>query len=99
MYYSTILLAGFAAVSSAAPPASLSKARQAQTASERLGLTWLGGNSSLPKVLYEIADTVTMQQLILVVYSIREAQSLAARYMEHLTIHNMVNFRLPESKS
>lgn len=25
--------------------------RQKTTASERLGLTWLGGNSSLPKIL------------------------------------------------
>lgn len=56
MRYSTVVIAGLAAVSSAAPSASLPKARQAQTASGRLGLKWLGGNSSLPKVLYVKAD-------------------------------------------
>lgn len=52
MRFSIFAIVGLTAVSSAAPSASLPKARQAKTASERLGLTWLGGDSSLPKILY-----------------------------------------------
>ncbi|KAI4606575.1 hypothetical protein J4E80_010111 [Alternaria sp. BMP 0032] len=44
-----VIVASLSVVGNAAPTAS--QPRQATTASERLGLTWLGGNSSLPKVL------------------------------------------------
>jgi L-asparaginase len=53
MRFSNVAVAAtLCAVASAAPTASRIQPRQATTASERLGLTWLGGNSSLPKVLY-----------------------------------------------
>jgi L-asparaginase len=51
MRVSCLTIAGLVAVSHAAPSASLPKPRQAKTASERLGLTWMGTNSSLPKIL------------------------------------------------
>jgi L-asparaginase len=63
MRFSTLAIAGLTAVSSAAPTALRPKTRQAQTASERLGLTWLGGNSSLPKILYANPDQLCVQLL------------------------------------
>jgi L-asparaginase len=46
------ILAASVALTSAAPTTHRNQVRQnATTASERLGLQWLGGNSSLPKVL------------------------------------------------
>jgi L-asparaginase len=61
MRFSNLAIAALATVSSAAPVTSLPKARRAQTASERLGLTWLGGNSSLPKILYAALDCYCFQ--------------------------------------
>ena len=48
--FSRLAVAALAVAVEAAP---FIQARQnnATTASERLGLTWLGGNSSLPKIL------------------------------------------------
>jgi L-asparaginase len=53
MRFSIYAIVSLIAVSSAAPFASPPKARQARTASERLGLKWFGGNSTLPKILYD----------------------------------------------
>ncbi|KAI4906493.1 hypothetical protein J4E90_010567 [Alternaria incomplexa] len=50
-FINVALAASLSVVGNTAPTASQSQPRQATTASERLGLTWLGGNSSLPKVL------------------------------------------------
>lgn len=52
MWFSSIMAAVLTAIAAAAPPRSDVNARQATTASERLGLKWLGDNSSLPKILY-----------------------------------------------
>ncbi|KAF2704926.1 Asparaginase/glutaminase [Pleomassaria siparia CBS 279.74] len=50
MLFSKITIAAFIATVNAAPPVHLGL-RNVTTASERLGLQWLGGNSSLPKIL------------------------------------------------
>lgn len=43
----------------AVPATARLRTRQASTASERLGLKWLGGgNSTLPKILYVIFEAV-----------------------------------------
>jgi L-asparaginase len=53
MRFKTIAAAAIlGAFANAAPTAQRLETRKATTASERLGLTWLGGNSSLPKILY-----------------------------------------------
>jgi hypothetical protein len=82
MYFSTIAIAGLTALSSAAPLAALSKTRQATTASERLGLTWLGGNSSLPKILYATSNRSLSHSLTAAAYCTREAPLPAALFME-----------------
>jgi L-asparaginase len=52
MLFASITIAALAAVAETAPTAHRIQPRQnATTASERLGLQWLGGNSSLPKIL------------------------------------------------
>jgi len=52
MLFAGIAVAALAVVAEAAPTAHRIQARQnVTTASERLGLQWLGGNSSLPKIL------------------------------------------------
>jgi L-asparaginase len=58
MHFPSLLYASLAAaVSFAAPSPSLLNPRQANvTASQRLGLKWLGGNSTLPKILYVFLD-------------------------------------------
>lgn len=53
------LAAALSAIGNTAPTISQFQPRQATTASERLGLTWLGGNSSLPKVLYASPKNLT----------------------------------------
>lgn len=52
--------AALVAATSASPATPRPQARQATTASERLGLTWLGGNSSLPKILYALLSIHTL---------------------------------------
>ncbi|KAF1934773.1 Asparaginase/glutaminase [Clathrospora elynae] len=47
----SIITTALVAITSAAPLTSRLQTREVTTASERLGLTWLGGNNSLPKVL------------------------------------------------
>lgn len=54
MRFSTLSSVTLLAIVHAAPATRQNQVRQANTASERLGLTWLGGNSSLPKILYEL---------------------------------------------
>jgi L-asparaginase len=66
MRFFIFAISALTAVSSAAPAASPPKVRQAKTASERLGLTWLGGNSSLPKILY-VDIMNTLREILLVV--------------------------------
>lgn len=62
----SILTVALAAATGAAPTIPQLQSRQATTASERLSLTWLGNNSSLPKILYaflgfrEIAGSTKM---------------------------------------
>ncbi|KAF2027028.1 Asparaginase/glutaminase [Setomelanomma holmii] len=51
MHVLLLAIIGLVSLISAAPSASLPKPRQTTTARERLGLTWMGTNSSLPKVL------------------------------------------------
>ena len=53
MHLAGIAIAALAAVSEAAPTVThrIQPRQNVTTASERLGLQWLGGNSSLPKIL------------------------------------------------
>jgi hypothetical protein len=93
MQFSTFAVAVLIAVSHAAPSAVLPKARQATTASERLGLTWLGGNSSLPKILYAIFQFLFVHSLISAAYCIQEVPLPAALSTGHSTTPSMANFR------
>lgn len=55
MWFSLVVVALAAMAVDAAPTGRRLQPRQnVTTASERLGLQWLGGNSSLPKILYEL---------------------------------------------
>ncbi|KAJ4374312.1 hypothetical protein N0V83_003053 [Neocucurbitaria cava] len=51
MRFSILTTAALTVATGAAPTIPQPQSRQATTASERLGLTWLGNNSSLPKIL------------------------------------------------
>lgn len=57
MRFHSLITIALVAATSASPTASRLQARQATTSSERLGLTWLGGNSSLPKILYVVISS------------------------------------------
>jgi hypothetical protein len=94
MHFSTFAVAILVAVSRAAPSAVLPKARRATTASERLGLTWLGGNSSLPKILYAIFNYfLLVHPLISTVYCTQEVPLPAAPSTELSMTPSMANFR------
>lgn len=99
MQFSILAIAALAVVIRAAPPALSQQTRQVRTASERLGLKWLGGNSTLPKILYAHALALNAFLLTLPVCCIREVLSPVAQRTEHSMTPNMANFQSPEKKS
>lgn len=52
MRFHTLATAALVTATTASPSSFKPHVRRATTASERLGLTWLGENGTLPKILY-----------------------------------------------